>query len=139
MFSFLAKLHPNWKMRGMRDKLILRHLAERWVPKSFAWRRKAMFRAPLDGFHTTTLPTFVDQLLSPESLKKTAYFDGPAIAHWRNAFRSMRVGGTQRTMVEMGLVGVIATQLWHHTYLGGGLADLPTWSPPVVKQIPVFV
>ena len=46
VFSFLAKLHPVWKMRGLRDKLILRHLAARWVPRSIAWRRKAMFRAP---------------------------------------------------------------------------------------------
>ena len=26
----------------------------------------------------------------------------------------------------MGLVGVLATQLWHHTYLDGTLADLPS-------------
>jgi asparagine synthase (glutamine-hydrolysing) len=139
VFAFLAKLHPDWKMRGLRDKLILRHLAERWVPRSIAWRRKAMFRAPLDGFHTTTLPTFVDQLLSPESLKKTGYFDVAAIGHWRGAFRTMRAGSNQRTMVEMGLVGVVATQLWHHTYLGGGLADLPAWSPPIEHESPVFV
>ena len=139
VFAFLAKLHPCWKMCGLRDKLILRHLAERWVPRSIAWRRKAMFRAPLDGFHTTTLPTFVDQLLSPESLKNTGYFDVAAIGHWRDAFRTMRAGSNQRTMVEMGLVGVVATQLWHHTYLGGGLADLPAWSPPIVHESPVFV
>ena len=83
VFAFLAKLHPNWKMRRLRDKLVLRHLADRWVPKSIAWRRKAMFRAPLDGFHTTTLPTFVDQLLSPESLRKTGYFDAGSIGKWR--------------------------------------------------------
>jgi asparagine synthase (glutamine-hydrolysing) len=126
VFAFLAKLDPGWKMRGLRDKLILRYLADRWVPRSIAWRRKAMFRAPLDGFHTQTLPTFVDQLLSPESLKKTGYFDPSATTHWRNAFRTMRPGSNQRTMVEMGLVGVVATQLWHHTYIDGTLADLPS-------------
>lgn len=139
VFAFLAKLHPNWKMRGLRDKLILRYLADRWVPKSIAWRRKAMFRAPLDGFHTMTMPTFVDQLLSPESLRKTGYFDVASIAHWRDRFRTMREGSNQRTMVEMGLVGVVATQLWHHTYLGGGLAELPTWSPPRIDAAPALV
>ncbi|MBM3992670.1 MAG: asparagine synthase (glutamine-hydrolyzing) [Planctomycetes bacterium] len=130
VFAFLAKLHPGWKMRGMSDKLVLRHLADRYLPSSIAWRRKAMFRAPLDGFHVATMPTFVDQLLSPESLKKTGYFDAAAVAHWREAFKTMWAGSNQRTVVEMGLVGVVATQLWHHTYLGGGLAELPTWSPP---------
>ncbi len=138
VFAFLAQLHPGWKMRGLRDKLILRYLAERWVPPSIAWRRKAMFRAPLDGFHTD-LPTFVDQLLSPESLRKTGYFDHASVAHWRSAFRTMRAGSNQRTMVEMGLVGVVATQLWHHTYIDGTLADLPAWTPPAVgSRHPVF-
>ena len=36
----------------------------------------------------------------------------------------MRRGGAQRTMIEMGLVGVVATQLWHHTFIDGTLADI---------------
>ena len=140
VFAFLAKLHPSWKMRGLRDKLILRYLADRWVPRSIAWRRKAMFRAPLDGFHTATMPTFVDELLSTESLRKTGYFDAAAVQHQRDAFRTMRRGSAQRTMVEMGLVGVVATQLWHHTYIDGTLAELPAWSPPAVRrETPVLV
>jgi asparagine synthase (glutamine-hydrolysing) len=139
VFTFLAKLRPDWKMRGLRDKLILRYLADRWVPKSIAWRRKAMFRAPLDGFHTMALPAWVDQLLSPESLKKTGYFDVESVKYWRGAFRTMRAGSNQRTMVEMGLVGVVATQLWHHTYLGGGLAELPVWTAPALQESPVYV
>jgi asparagine synthase (glutamine-hydrolysing) len=30
--------------------------------------------------------------------------------------------------VEMGLVAVVGTQLWHHLYIDGTLADLPTWN-----------
>src|SRR5439155_19386640 len=48
VFNFLARLHPRWKLRGLRDKLILRLLADRWVPRQIAWRRKVMFRAPFD-------------------------------------------------------------------------------------------
>ena len=29
----------------------------------------------------------------------------------------------------MGLTGVLATQLWHHLYLGGDLCDLPSKLP----------
>jgi asparagine synthase (glutamine-hydrolysing) len=109
-------------------------MAQRWVPRSIAWRRKAMFRAPLDSFHTTRFPTFVDQLLSPESLRKTGYFDVDSVRHWGEAFRTMRAGSSQRTMVEMGLTGVVATQLWHHTYIDGSLADLPAWTPPATRE-----
>jgi hypothetical protein len=36
----------------------------------------------------------------------------------------MRVGGAARTAVEMGLVGVTATQLWHQTFIDSSLADV---------------
>lgn len=132
VFDFLARLHPMWKMHRLREKLILRYMADRWIPKSIAWRRKAMFRAPLDGFHTMSFPTFADQLLTPESLKKAGYFDPASVEHWRKRFRDMRPGSNQRTMVEMGLVGVVATQLWHHTFIDGSLADVPGAQRPAV-------
>lgn len=42
-------------------------------------------------------------------------------------------------MIEMGLVGVVATQLWHHTYIDGTLTDLPAWSAPVGQETPACV
>lgn len=126
VFGFLARLHPRWKLRGLRDKYLLRLLAARWLPSHIAHRRKAMFRAPFDSFHADRLPPFVDQLLSEESLQKTGYFDPAAVRHWRQAFRTMKPGANQRTSVEMGLVGVVSTQLWHHTFVEGSLADLPS-------------
>jgi asparagine synthase (glutamine-hydrolysing) len=84
-----------------------------------------MFRAPLDSFHEEGAPPFVDQLLSEESLNKTGYFDARAVAHWRRAYKELRAGSMTRISVEMGLVGVLSTQLWHHTFISGGLADLP--------------
>jgi len=127
--GFLAGLHPRWKMRGFCEKYILRLLAERWLPKEVAWRRKAMFHAPFDSFHAEHLPAFVDQLLSEESLRQAGYFDPAAVRHWRQAFRELRPRSYRRTFLEMGLVGVVATQLWHHTFIEGSLADLPSQAP----------
>jgi asparagine synthase (glutamine-hydrolysing) len=135
VFSFLAKLHPRWKLRGLlKDKYLLRRMAGRWLPSTIARRRKAMFRAPFDSFfRLDQAPPFVKQLLSPESLARTGYFDSAAVTHWHEAFRTLRAGGAQRTSVEMGLVGVLATQLWHQTYIDPGLADLP--SSGVIKVL----
>jgi len=126
VFQFLARIHPRWKMKGFRDKHILRVLGERWLPRAIARRKKAMFRAPFDSFFNDNVPTFIDQLLSEESLRKTGYFDVQAVQSWRQRFRGYRAGSFQRTTTEMGLVGVVATQLWHHTFLDGSLADLPS-------------
>ena len=49
--DFTARLDPRWKMRGLRDKYLLRRVAQRWLPPPVAWRRKSMFMAPFDSFH----------------------------------------------------------------------------------------
>jgi asparagine synthase (glutamine-hydrolysing) len=125
VFQFLARVPPRWKLRGLWDKVLLRRVAENWLPSSIAQRRKAMFRAPFDSFHLDQAPPFIEQLLSEESLRRTGYFDIQAVRHWRKAFRSLRPWGSTRTSVEMGLVGVLSTQLWHHTFIDPSLAELP--------------
>ena len=129
VFDFTAKLHPRWKLKGFRDKHLLRLVAERWLPKEIARRNKVIFRAPLDSFHIDPEPKFVGELLSEESLRRTGYFDVAAVTHWRKAFRQMRVGSLPRLSMEMGLAAVVATQLWHHTFIDGTLAELPRWTP----------
>ena len=123
VFSFLARLDPRWKLRGLRDKHLLRLLAERWLPPSVYQRRKVIFRAPLDSFHMDPEPPFVGQLLSEESLRRTGYFDVAAVHHWRTAFRQMKPGSLPRLSVEGGLAAVVATQLWHHLYIDANLTD----------------
>jgi asparagine synthase (glutamine-hydrolysing) len=123
VIGFLAGIHPKWKLRRLRDKYLLRLMAERWVPKQIAWRRKAMFRAPMDAFHLEGAPEFVERLLSPEALRATGYFDVAAVQHWRSRLPDLRAGSAKRTAIEMGLVGVTATQLWHQTFIDAGIAQ----------------
>ena len=126
VFDFLAPLHPRWKLHGLCEKYLLKLLAQRWLPRSIAWRRKAMFRAPMDSFNLADAPAFVDQLLSPEALRKTGYFEPEAVHYWRQVAPGLRADSYHRTSVEMGLVAVVSTQLWHHTFIDGSLADLPS-------------
>ena len=126
VFDFTAKLHPRWKLRGFHDKYLLRLVAKRWLPPQIARRHKVIFRAPLDSFQTDPEPKYVAELCSEESLRRTGYFDVAEVQHWRKAFRQMRAGSLPRLSVEMGLCAVVATQLWHHTFIDGSLADLPT-------------
>ncbi|MEN3941551.1 asparagine synthase (glutamine-hydrolyzing) [Prosthecobacter sp. SYSU 5D2] len=126
VFDFCAQLHPDWKLKGFRDKHLLRLLAERWLPESIYKRGKVIFRAPLDSFHMDPEPPFVAQLLSEDSLKRTGYFDAKEVRHWRKAYKEMRDGSLPRLSVEMGLAAVVATQLWHHQFIEGSLSELPS-------------
>ncbi len=136
VIAYMAKIHPRWKLRGvMNDKYIERKVAERWLPKDVAWRRKKMFRAPMDSWATLSRgaqrgagETWIDQVLSPDSVRKAGYFDADAVEKARQ--RLAKPGrGLSRTSIEMGLTGVLATQLWHHLYLSGDLCELPSKVP----------
>jgi asparagine synthase (glutamine-hydrolysing) len=127
LFAFLARLHPRWKLHGFTAKYLLRKLAERWLPRRIAWRRKAMFRAPLATLYGPSAPAWVGQLLSPESLRRTGYFDPAAVGHWRRQYLTLRANGIARLAAEMGLVGVVATQLWHHLFIDASLAEVPSF------------
>ncbi len=123
VFDFLATLPPQWKLRGFRDKHLLRLLAERYLPEKVYKRGKVIFRAPLDSFHVDPAPKWVDQLLSEDSLKRTGYFDVEEVRRWRKDYGTLKAGSMPRLSVEMGLVAVVATQLWHHQFLGGDLME----------------
>jgi asparagine synthase (glutamine-hydrolysing) len=134
VLSFCASIAPEYKLRGLTDKWLLRQVAERTLPARIASRRKTMFRASRStAFLAPDRPQWVDQLLSPESLSATGWFDPEAVARERAAqVRFPRITPRRLTM-DATLTSVIATQLWHHVFLGGGLCDLPTWTPAAAR------
>jgi len=128
--AFCSTIAPEYKLKGLTDKWILRQVAARTLPKKIANRPKTMFRASRsEAFFDSGRPAWVDQLLSPESLRKTGYFDPEGVAREVAAHGRFPKFAPKRIIMDLSLTCVAATQLWHHTYLGGGLCDLPTWSP----------
>lgn len=134
--SFCASIDPRLKLRGMTDKWLLRRVAANVLPPAIARRPKTMFRAHMGRtFLTDDRPEWVDQLLSPESLRVTGFFDATGVQRAREVLRTLPKLSFRRFVLDMGLAGAIATQLWHHTYCGGGLGDLPAWSPPDLAAV----
>ncbi len=131
VIDFCAKVAPEYKLRGMTEKWLLRKVAEKTLPESIANRPKTMFRASLaDTFLGPHRPPWVDQLLSPESLTATGYFDPAAVAAERHSQVNRPRITPRRFVFDLGLTSVVSTQLWHHLFFGGGLCDLPTWEAP---------
>jgi asparagine synthase (glutamine-hydrolysing) len=134
LIELASRMHPRWKLRRLlKDKYLLRRAAERRLPHDVAWRPKAMFRAPMAETFLAHPPAFVRDLLSPESLAQAGYFDADAVAR-DCALLARGDGETLGAFGSLGLGGVVATQLWHHLYLGGGLCELPhlTFAPEAV-------
>lgn len=130
LVEFCARLGPEFKLRNLRrDKDILRRYAGGFLPPEIAQRPKSIFRARYSGSFLKPEPPFVEQLLSEESLRKTGYFDAKKVHRIRDRLRSYPGMLPPHMGWEVSFVGVLATQMWHHLFLGGGLCELDSWSP----------
>ena len=135
VIKFCSDIDPSYKLHGRTEKWILRQVAARTLPAKIANRPKTMFRASLSKtFLGPHRPSWVDQLLSPESLRATGYFDPATVARERRKQVLIPRITARRFVMDVALTCVVSTQLWHHIYCGGGLCDLPTWSPPPIGQ-----
>lgn len=131
VIRFCSEIAPEYKLRGSTEKWILRQVAARTLPPQIANRPKTMFRSSLAStFLGPHRPAWVDQLLSPESLRKTGFFDPDAVARQVWWQRSIPRITARRFVYDLGLTSVVSTQLWHHLFLGGGLCELPQWTAP---------
>ena len=124
VYRFLARCIRAGIARHSRTSTFFGLLGERYLPRKVAWRPKGMFRAPLDSFFEHQVPAFADQLFSEESLRKTGYFNIQAVQFWRDKVRNGQLKRTEKSSIELGLMAVVSTQLWHHLFIDGSLADL---------------
>lgn len=78
IIGFAINIPRDFKIRGLKNKYILRKLTERYFPKWFAWRPKHGFSVPLGSWFRKELKPFVfeslDTLTLYPSIFKTDYY-----------------------------------------------------------------
>ena len=106
--EFAAKLPPALKMKVLNQKYLLKKAAAGMIPPSILHRHKQPYRAP-DGksfFHSPN--PYVDDVLSPEQIRRDGIFDAASVSALVAKFKS---GRTTSVKDNMALVGVLSTQL----------------------------
>ena len=103
--------------------------------------RKVIERKDVDAVFVATPPHLHSEMaVAALEAGKHVYCEKPvgvtpqqvrAVVRAAKKSKKVFVAGQQmRTMVQLGMVGVLTTQLWHHTFIES-LADLPSaWAPP---------
>jgi len=113
--EFASKLSVRLKMKVLNEKYLLKRAAAGLVPPSVAKRHKQPYRAPeACSFLQPAARDYMEGLLSPEQIKKDGIFDAPAVAMLLEKFR---VGAAIGIKDNMGLVGIVSTQLLIHQYI----------------------
>lgn len=104
-----ARIPPRLKLKGLREKHILRHALGRHLPAIISERPKQPYRAPdSESFSGAGAPEYVERLLSAPALEASGYFDPPTV---RKLAAKCRAGGPIGAGDNMAFLGVLSTQL----------------------------
>lgn len=114
LFEFAASLPASAKLRGLREKDILRRWAAPVVPPAVQQRAKQPYRAPdAASFFGPHQPEYVRALLDPMALSATGFFDPTAVA---GLVRRCEAGRASSFAENQALVAILSTQLWYQQF-----------------------
>lgn len=86
LVEFAARVPPGLKLKGFTEKYILKRVAEGLVPRQIIEREKFGFHAPGSPYLLRQGIEWVDDMLSPERLRRQGYFDAEVVGRLRAAY-----------------------------------------------------
>lgn len=124
LVEFANRLPPQLKLRGLKEKWLLRQLASKRLPPEIWQRRKRPYRAPIHrSFFGPDAPTYVNELLSPPALEESGLFNPLAVSQLVNKAQKAQ----QLSEVEdMAIAGLISTQLIYQQFIKAFPSQFPT-------------
>lgn len=130
--EFATRVPPIYRLHYLKDKYILREASKDWIPSDLANRPKKPYRAPISRcFFGETPLSYVEDLLSEQSLRKKGYFHPGKVLMLVDKIHRHE-GRLLSERENMAIVGIISTQLLHDQFV-----DRFPWStiqePEVVK------
>jgi asparagine synthase (glutamine-hydrolysing) len=112
--EFAALIPPRLKLRGLREKHILRESTRTLLPPIIGNRAKQPYRSPDSvSFVGPHQPGYVDECLSPPELAANGWFDPGAVGKLVKKCRGHAPTGFRDNMA---FVGILSTQLWHREF-----------------------
>lgn len=119
VIQFAASLPPQLKMKVLNEKYILKKVFGDLVPPSVRNRPKQPYRAPdsvsfFDPITGRARQPYVDELLSPDCIRKAGIFDPSAV---QKLVTKAKTGRASSFLDNAALVGVLSTQLLIHQFI----------------------
>jgi asparagine synthase (glutamine-hydrolysing) len=117
VIDFAFKLPARWKIKGLKEKYILKQASDGLVVDTVKKRPKQPYRAPIgEVFFGGKSGDYVDHFLSEESLKKANCFDPKKVGFLVNKYKKAAVP-SGREFQNMALVGILSTQILHDQFI----------------------
>lgn len=119
LFEFAAALPTGSRLRGLREKEVLRRWASRILPGQIKSKEKPSPRAPdAQHFFLPTSPSWIGDHLTTEALRRVGIFSPAAVG---GLVRRCSAGLSHALGENQAMVGVLSTQLWYHQFIESAL------------------
>ena len=129
-----CRLPPNYRLRGLQEKFLLRKVATSFMPTALAHRPKQPYRAPISQcFLGSAAPDYVADLLSARAIRQSGYFNAAKVTRLIEKCHT-RAGSLVSERENMALVGIISTQLLDDMFV----RHFPTSSAPALTEVKIY-
>ncbi len=115
VIEFAATIPPEYKIRGLNEKYILKRTYDDILPESITARPKHPYRAPI-------APCFVDRetlsssMLDRDTISRYGYFDPESVEMLLNKYRNSGTNAPGERD-DMTIAAIVSTQLLHYHFI----------------------
>jgi len=109
--EFAASLPQRLKVSGLGSKIVLKRLAERYLPRDAIYRRKVGFTVPLTRWFAGPWRGLVNDVLLSDRCLDRAYYDADVV---RRIVEDHVQGRVDR---EQGIWLMLALEIWHRLFV----------------------
>jgi asparagine synthase (glutamine-hydrolysing) len=111
LVEFAARLPKHLKVSGLSSKIVLKRLAERYLPRETIYRRKVGFTVPLTRWFVGPWRGLLDDVLLSDRCLDRGYYNADVV---RGIVRDHVRGRVDR---EQGIWLMLALEIWHRLFV----------------------
>lgn len=131
VIDFMAKIPSQWKIRGMKEKYILKKTFRNILPEPIVTRPKHPYRAPIGkSLLNARMIQATEDRLSEQKLKKSGLFDGAKV---NKLLQKLKAIESPSEVDNMALVGILSTQIIYDQFIENfPIRHSPTIAPTLM-------
>jgi len=113
--EFMFSTHPRLRINRLQQKVLLKRVAERYLPRDIIYRPKAPFGAPLRAWIRGPLSEMVGDYLSRDSLKARGLYNTDYV--WKRIEEDRRGLEDNAHLIWT----ILCNEIWFRTFFGASL------------------
>lgn len=115
VIEFCNSLPPDFKLRGLNEKFLMKHMMKGRLPESVLKRSKQAYRAPIHkSFLGPESPEYVADILQPANIAKTGIFNPDIVDQLVSKLKN---SDTATEIESMSLAAIISSELINQMFI----------------------